>query len=85
MSDRHAHRRAQKYRERSCALQEEARAEFRDEARKRFMLDQAATFQRVADEMAPEPPPAEVSDPFGSHSFRPERKCPARDTGQSKF
>jgi hypothetical protein len=50
---RHAHRRAQVYRQRSRALTEEAKHEFRDEGRRRYMLDLAATYQCVADEIGP--------------------------------
>jgi len=58
MSDRHAHRRAQTFRQRSRLLSEAAVHEFRDEGRRHHMLDLAATYQRVADEMAPPPAPA---------------------------
>jgi len=58
MPDRHSHRRAQMYRQRSRALAEEAKDEFRDEGRRLHLLDLAQTFQRVADEMAPQPAPA---------------------------
>jgi len=56
MTDRHFHRQAQLYRQRSRELTEEARHEFRDEVRRQYMLDQAATFQRVADAMVPKSP-----------------------------
>jgi hypothetical protein len=46
------------YRQRSRALTEEAKQEFRDEGRRLHLLDLAATYQRVADEMAPPPVPA---------------------------
>jgi hypothetical protein len=48
-------RRAAVYRQRALELSEAAREERRAEVR-RHMLDQAATFQRAADAMAPEKP-----------------------------
>ena len=53
MDARAAHRQAQVYRQRARVLTEAAAHEFRDEGRRRHMLDLAATYQRVADEMAP--------------------------------
>ena len=58
MPDRHAHRRAGAYRSRARELTEAAVHEFRDEGRRLHMLDLAQTYQRVADEMAPQPAPA---------------------------
>jgi nitrate reductase assembly molybdenum cofactor insertion protein NarJ len=56
LPDRHAHRQAQVYRQRSRALTDSAAYEFRDEGRRLHMLDLAATYQRVADEMARQSP-----------------------------
>ena len=58
MPDRHASRRAGIYRHRAKQLAESAAHEFRDEGRRRHLLDLAATYQRVADAMAPLPPPS---------------------------
>ena len=85
MPSRHAHRQAQLYRQRSRLLQEEARTEFRDEARKRFMLDLAQTYLRTADALAPEALQENSSFPDNFPAFRRERKTPARDSGRSKF
>jgi hypothetical protein len=48
-------RRAAIYRQRAQQLSEAAKQP-RDECDRRHMLDQAATFQRAADAMAPQPP-----------------------------
>ena len=58
-------RRAAIYRQRAQELTDTAREERRADV-KRHMLDQAATFQRAADAMAPPPPEPtrHLSDPF---------------------
>ena len=58
MPDRHDHRRAGVYRHRAQELIEAAKHELRDEGRRRHLHELAATYQRVADEMAPPPAPA---------------------------
>ena len=50
-------RRAAIYRQRAQELSESAKQP-RDECDRRHMLDQAATFERAADALAPPPPPA---------------------------
>ena len=49
-------RRAAAYRQRAQQLSQIAAYERREDVR-RHILDQAATFQRAADAMAPQPPP----------------------------
>ena len=56
-------RRAAVYRQRAQELTDTAREERRADV-KRHMLDQAATFQRAADAMAPPPPEPARHDPF---------------------
>ncbi len=56
-------RRAAVYRERAQQLAESAR-QLRDECDRRHMLDQAATFERAADALAPPPPAPHLSDVF---------------------
>jgi len=56
MADRHAQRRAGQYRQRAQELTAAA-AQPRDECDRRHMLDQAATFERAADALAPLPAP----------------------------
>jgi len=80
MPDRHAYRQAQLYRQRSRALTEEAKHEFRDEGRRLHLLDLAHTFQRTADAMAPEAPPQTDIGTIVPR-VRPERRCPVRDGG----
>ena len=80
MDLRAAHRRAQMYRQRSRALAEEAKHEFRDVSRRLHLLDLAQTFQRTADVMAPEAPPQTDIGTIVPR-VRPERRCPVRDGG----
>ena len=49
-------RRAAIYRQRAQELTESAK-QLRDECDRKHMLDQAATFERAADALAPPPPP----------------------------
>jgi hypothetical protein len=56
-------RRAAIYRQRAEELTEAARQP-RDACDRRHMLDQAATFQRAADALAPPPPVRHLADPF---------------------
>jgi len=56
-------RRAAIYRQRAQELTESARQP-RDECDRRHLLDQAATFERAADALAPPPPVRHLADPF---------------------
>ena len=69
-------RRAAVYRQRAEELAATAREEQREDV-KRHLLDQAATFQRAADAMAPapEPPVPHLSGPFKGF-FDPPRVKP---------
>ena len=58
MAQAFAIRRAAVYRARAHELGEAAAREWQED-RRRHMLDQAATFQRAADQMAPAPEPTE--------------------------
>ena len=55
MAQDFATRRAAAYRERAQQLSQIAAHEWREDVR-RHLLDQAATFQRAADAMGPQPP-----------------------------
>ena len=60
-------RRAAIYRQRAQELTEAAR-QLRDECDRKHMLDQAATFERAADALAPPPPEPPEPDIFGASS-----------------
>ena len=66
MAQPHPVRRAAVYRQRAHELSESAK-HLRDECDRRHMLDQAATFERAADALAPppaDPQPRHLSDAF---------------------
>jgi hypothetical protein len=61
MPDRHAQRRVGLFRQRAQQLTEAAKHVWRDESRRRHMLDLAATYERVVDTLSPmesEPAPS---------------------------
>jgi hypothetical protein len=64
-----AHRRAAVYRQRAQELSDTAREERREDVR-RHLLDQAATFQRAADAMAPASGSTELGEQSHDESAR---------------
>ena len=64
-------RRAAIYRQRAQELTESAK-QLRDECDRKHMLDQAATFERAADALAPPPPVRQLPD-FFKGFFDPPR------------